>query len=55
MFCPARYIRLIHNYKLNDEVMLNWALTRVFITIDQGDVTTIVTDAEAGYTSCPIF
>ena len=45
---PGEIYPLIHNYKLNDEVMLNWALTRVFITIDQGDVTTIVTDAEAG-------
>jgi len=45
---PGEIYPLIHNYKLNDEVMLNWALTRVFITINQGDVTTIVTDAEAG-------
>jgi beta-galactosidase len=45
---PGEIYPLIHNYKLNDEVMLNWALTRVFAIVKQDNTTTIITDAEAG-------
>ncbi|WP_114938704.1 beta-galactosidase [Mucilaginibacter endophyticus] len=39
---------LVHNYKLNEDITLDWALTRVFAVVKQVNTTTIVVDAEAG-------
>ncbi|WPU97283.1 beta-galactosidase [Mucilaginibacter sp. cycad4] len=39
---------LVHNYKLNDDVMLDWAFTRVFGIVKQANTTTIIVDAEPG-------
>ncbi|UOE51291.1 beta-galactosidase [Mucilaginibacter sp. SMC90] len=45
---PKEIYPLVHNYKLNDEVTLDWALSRVFAVVKQANTTTIVIDAEAG-------
>ncbi|WP_431200098.1 beta-galactosidase [Mucilaginibacter sp. P19] len=45
---PKEIYPLVHNYKLNDEVTLDWALTRVFAIVKQVNTTTIIVDAEAG-------
>jgi beta-galactosidase len=39
---------LVHNYKLNYDVTLDWAFTRVFAIVKQANTTTIVVDAEPG-------
>lgn len=45
---PKEIYPLVHNYKLNEDVTLDWALTRVFAIVKQANTTTIVVDAEAG-------
>lgn len=45
---PGEIYPLVHNYKVNDQVTLNWALTRIFAIVKQDNTTTIITDAEAG-------
>ncbi|PWK79898.1 beta-galactosidase [Mucilaginibacter oryzae] len=45
---PGEIYPLIHHFKLNDEVTLDWALTRVFAITKQGNTTTIIVDAEKG-------
>ncbi len=45
---PKEIYPLVHNYKLNDEVTLDWALTCVFAIVKQANTTTIIVDAEAG-------
>jgi beta-galactosidase len=49
---PGEIYPLIHNYKINDGVTLNWALTRIFAIVKQDYTTTIIVDAEAGM---PVF
>jgi beta-galactosidase len=39
---------LVHNYKINDKVTLNWAFSRVFAIVKQDNTTTIIVDAESG-------
>ncbi|WP_214070727.1 beta-galactosidase [Mucilaginibacter sp. dw_454] len=43
---PKEIYPLIHNFKLNNDVTLNWALTRVFAIVKQSNTTTIIIDAE---------
>lgn len=45
---PGEIYPLIHNFKINDEVALDWALTRVFAVVKQGNTTTVIVDAEKG-------
>ncbi|HEX8021533.1 beta-galactosidase [Mucilaginibacter sp.] len=45
---PKEIFPLIHNYKLNNEVTLDWAFTRVFAIVKQANTTTIIVDAEPG-------
>ncbi|WP_121811078.1 beta-galactosidase [Mucilaginibacter kameinonensis] len=45
---PKEIYPLVHNYKLNEDATLDWALTRVFAIVKQANTTTIVVDAEAG-------
>ncbi|WP_184543149.1 beta-galactosidase [Mucilaginibacter sp. FT3.2] len=45
---PGEIYPLIHDHKINSEVTLNWALTRVFAIVKQDNTTTIITDAEDG-------
>lgn len=45
---PKEIYPLVHNYKLNDEVTLDWGLTRVFAIVKQANTTTIIVDDEAG-------
>lgn len=45
---PGEIYPLIHNFKLNDEVTIDWALTRVFAIVKQGNTTTVIVDAEKG-------
>jgi beta-galactosidase len=45
---PKEIYPLVHNYRINDEVTLNWAFCRVFAIIKQDNTTTIIVDAEAG-------
>jgi beta-galactosidase len=44
---PKEIYPLVHNYKLNDGVALDWAFSRIFATVKQGNTTTIIVDAEA--------
>jgi beta-galactosidase len=45
---PNEIYPVVHNYKINDEVTLNWAFSRVFAIVKQDNTTTIIVDAEAG-------
>jgi beta-galactosidase len=45
---PGEIYPLVHNFKLNEDVMLNWAFARIFAVIKQGNTTTIVLDTETG-------
>ncbi|MDB5148422.1 MAG: hypothetical protein JWQ57_2442 [Mucilaginibacter sp.] len=45
---PKEIYPLVHNYKINDEVTLDWAFSRVFAIVKQDNTTTIIVDAEAG-------
>lgn len=45
---PQEIYPLVHNYKISDEVILNWAFSRVFAIVKQDNATTIIVDAEAG-------
>ncbi len=37
---------IIHNFKLNPEIKLDWAFTRIYAIVNQGKTTTIVLDVE---------
>ncbi len=39
---------LVHNYKINPEVSLDWAYTRIFAVVKQRNTTTIIAQAEQG-------
>ncbi|TSJ44376.1 hypothetical protein FO440_09410 [Mucilaginibacter corticis] len=43
---PGEIYPLVHNFKINGDVTLNWALTRVFAVVKQENTTTIIVDAE---------
>ncbi|SEN58501.1 beta-galactosidase [Mucilaginibacter gossypiicola] len=45
---PKEIFPLVHNYKLNDDVTLDWVFTRVFAIVKQANTITVVVDAEAG-------
>ncbi|HEY9196393.1 MAG TPA: beta-galactosidase, partial [Mucilaginibacter sp.] len=45
---PKEIYPVIHNYKLNDDVTLNWAFTRIFAIVKQQNTTTLITDSEPG-------
>lgn len=45
---PKEIFPLVHNYKLNNDVTIDWAFTRVFAVVKQANTTTIIVDAEPG-------
>lgn len=45
---PDEIYPLVHNYTLNNVITLNWALTRVYGMVKQGNTTTIFVEASKG-------
>ncbi|GAA4322544.1 hypothetical protein GCM10023149_22940 [Mucilaginibacter gynuensis] len=45
---PGEIYPLVHQYRLNQQVTLNRALTRIYAIVKQGNTITIITDAEQG-------
>lgn len=45
---PGEIYPLVHNYTINNQITLNWALTRIYGLIKQGNTTTILVEAEKG-------
>lgn len=39
---------IIHNFKLNEEIKLDWAFTRIYALVKQANTTTIILDVEQG-------
>jgi beta-galactosidase len=39
---------LVHNFQINSQTTLDWAYTRIFAIVKQGNTTTIILDAEKG-------
>lgn len=44
---PDEIYPLVHNYTLNSNITLNWALTRVYGLVKQGNTTTILAEASS--------
>lgn len=45
---PGGIYPLVHDYNINNEVTLHWALSRIFAVVKQDNTTTIIADVEAG-------
>jgi beta-galactosidase len=45
---PGEIYPLVHNYIINNQITLNWALTRIYGLLKQGNTTTILVEAEKG-------
>ncbi|NHA02721.1 hypothetical protein G7092_02890 [Mucilaginibacter sp. HC2] len=45
---PDEIYPLVHNYTINNVITLNWALTRVYGMVKQGNTTTIFVEASKG-------
>jgi beta-galactosidase len=45
---PGEIYPLVHNFKINKEVTLDWAFTRIYSIVKQGNSTTILVEAEQG-------
>ncbi|WP_167459431.1 beta-galactosidase [Pedobacter jejuensis] len=45
---PGELYPIVHQFKLNDKVELNWGLSRIFGVVKQQNTTTILVEANAG-------
>ncbi|MDN5289458.1 MAG: hypothetical protein JWR38_5732 [Mucilaginibacter sp.] len=45
---PGEIYPLVHNYTINNQITLNWALTRIYGLVKQGNTTTILVEAAKG-------
>ncbi|MEZ2338067.1 beta-galactosidase [Mucilaginibacter sp. RCC_168] len=48
MLAPGEIYPLGHNYIISNQITLNWALTRIYGLVKQGNTTTVLVEAERG-------
>jgi len=48
MLAPGEIYPLVHNYIINNQITLNWAFTRIYGLVKQGNTTTILAETEKG-------